>query len=379
MSQYGARGRAQAGQSYEQIVSHYYSGTTLGQQDPATVVRVLLASSYVPTSTAPARVVAEGGSWYAEIFPESLVTPFAAGSWAILGHDLLGTWTVSVYDPNGLLVASTAAADLVMRPTDAQTIFYMKFRDSLQKYDRYRGQMRLRANGTDSLQAINIVSLDDYLKGVVPAEVPATWPGQAVRAQAIAARSYVSYKLRTTNVWDVKPDHSHQVYGGVNIEHSASTKAVLDTSGMVVLDAQGKVAETVFHAVAGGHTENNEYAFVSSSGKPGSPVSYLRGVPDIDASGIAYEAGLSAYSWVTGSFTMTQLKGTLVRDSRTDVGTLSSITFDRGVSGRAYRVTLTGSKGTKTVSGGIFTNVYNAHKLSGGNLRSTLFYLEPAP
>ena len=382
MSQNGAFGRAKDGQSYTEILGHYFTNTSIGVQEPATVVRVLLATDYVPTEAAPARVVALDGSWFSDVFPESLVQPFPAGSSAVMARDLEGTWTASVYGPNGLLMASVATSDLLMQPTDELTLFYMKFRDSLKKHDTYRGQMRLRVTGTNSLHAVNIVSMDDYLKGVVPNEVPASWPKAAVRAQAIAARSFVSFRLRTTNIWDVKPDKSHQVYGGVKTEHPAATGAVLHTSGKIVLRANGKVAEALFHAVAGGHTENNEYAFLSG-GEPGTPVAYLRGKPDLDSDGVPYEikynASLSAFAWATGKFTMQQLSDILAKDSRTNVGLLTSMDFERGVSGRAWKVTVTGSKGSKSVTGGAFTNIYNANKLSGGNLRSTMFYLEPAP
>jgi stage II sporulation protein D len=287
-----------------------------------------------------------------------------------------------VYDGTaGTLLAVAPSDDFVMQPTNGGTLFYMKFRDSLRRYDLYRGQMRMRVNAS-GVQAINILGMDDYVRGVVPGEMPASWPARALRAQAVAARSFATFKLRTTNTWDVRPDKSFQLYGGVNKEHSATDDAVARTAGIIVLRPNGKVAETLYHAIAGGHTEHNEYAFVSSSGEVWvKPVSYLRGKPDVDSKGVPYEIkhrpNLGGFSWKTADFTMSQLSAILAKDSRTDVGPISSIDFNRGVSGRAYQVTLTGSKGTKQVSGGVFRNIYNKHKLAGGNLRSMLFYLEP--
>ncbi|MDQ3938029.1 MAG: SpoIID/LytB domain-containing protein, partial [Chloroflexota bacterium] len=371
LSQYGALGRAKAGQSWTDIVAHYYAGTTVGDIDPQRVVRVLLATAHKPTATEPARVVAHG-PWRSASFPEQIV-PFPTGSFAEL-KQLAGVWTVDVVDATGVLLARTPATDLLMEPADASTIFYMKFRDSLRRYDRYRGSMRLRGTA-DGVQAINVVSMDDYLRGVVPAEVPASWPKEAVRAQAVAARGYVLSKLKTTGLWDVKPDSSHQVYGGVNIEDARATDAVAHTSGKVVVRiSDGKPVETVFHAIAGGHTEHSEYVWPSSTGVPGSNVSWLRGRDDSKPGGGNYEDGAAGYSWSSGQVSMGMLSVIMSADSRTDVGLISSITFDRGVSGRVYRATLVGSKGTKYVSGGIFKNVYNKNPVAG-TLRSTLFYL----
>ncbi len=387
MSQYGAYGRAKDGQSWAQILGHYFTDTTIGAQDANTVVRVLLASSYSPTSDSPALIRAQkadssaAGTWFSETFPTSLNNPFPADSYADMRTNKEGSWTVSVRNADGVLLAAAETEDFLMQPSDGGTLFYMKFRDSLRKYDLYRGQMRMRATSSTTMQAVNIVQMDDYLKGVVPSEVPALWPKAAVRAQAVAARSYVSFKLRTTNTWDVKPDSSHQVYGGVNNEHSASTDAVLVTSGKIVVTSSGNVAETLFHAIAGGHTEHNEYAFLSG-GKPGTPVSYLRGKPDVDSNGVPFEikhSNPSGFAWVSGEFTWQQLSDILAKDSRTDVGLLSDIQFERGVSGRAWKVTVVGPKGTKSVTGGAFKNIYNKNKLSGGNLRSNMYFLEEVP
>ena len=73
----------------------------------------------------------------------------------------------------------------------------MKFRDSLPKYDLYRGSMRLLVNGS-GVECVNNVDMDDYLKGVVPAEMPPLWPIEAVKAQVVASRSYAYVRFRPT-------------------------------------------------------------------------------------------------------------------------------------------------------------------------------------
>jgi stage II sporulation protein D (peptidoglycan lytic transglycosylase) len=253
----------------------------------------------------------------------------------------------------------------------------MHFRDSLKKYDLYRGNMHLVVDGS-GVDAINVVSLDDYVRGVVPAEMPPLWPLEAVKAQALAARSYGYRHLHANRNWDVVPTSANQVYGGVVLEHPRSNQAVDETAGQVVMYGD-QVANTFFFTIAGGYTENNEYAWPSNRGRVvATPIPYLRGVPDYDENGVAYDAGAPGFAWQSAIFTWAQLQTILDADSRTDVGKLLSITFDRGVSGRIYRATITGSGGTVHVSGAIFKAVYNHNRVSGGTLNSTMFYLQPA-
>ena len=86
----------------------------------------------------------------------------------------------------------------------------------------------------------------------------------------------------------------------------------------------------------------------------------------------------SHFAWATDSFSWNRLDNILSRDSRTNVGTLTDLDFARGVSGRVYKVTLTGSAGRKTVSGPVFKAVFNSNS-DGPGLRSTMFFLEDAP
>jgi stage II sporulation protein D len=191
MSQYGAYGRAVDKQPYAEILAHYYHGTSLGTQPTDLPIRVLLASGFNPTDSEPARVEARkansaaAGTWYSDAFPDMV---FPAGSYAEMRRDPDGTWVVTVRDgQTGEELAAAATDDFLMQPTDAGTLFYMKFRDSLRRYDVYRGEMRMRVTSI-GLQAINILGMDDYVRGVVPGEMPASWPARAKRAQAVAAR-----------------------------------------------------------------------------------------------------------------------------------------------------------------------------------------------
>ncbi|HEV3486230.1 MAG TPA: hypothetical protein VG106_12535, partial [Vicinamibacterales bacterium] len=189
-------------------------------------------------------------------------------------------------------------------------------------------------------------------------------------------RTYAWPKMRSTRAWDILPTAAHQVYGGYGHEHPNSDAAVLATQNLV-LTYNGRVISALFHAAAGGHTENSEYAFVNDKGDPGTVVPYLRGKPDVDANGVPYDGNAGSYAWQTGQFTMAQLSAMMSSNTYTNVGEITNITYFRGVSGRVYKVVLEGTGGTKTVSGGKFKTVYNNNRLSRPEIKSNLFYLTP--
>jgi stage II sporulation protein D len=379
MSQYGARGRALAGQSAETILAHYYSGTTLGSVDPATPVRVLVLAGFAPTATSPLVLHGRSGSWsvdgIAGAWPADAkltVTPTTvAGS---------ATWRLTVTSVAGQqLGTATTCCSIRVRPQQSSTRLQVDSKPSL--YDTYRGLVRIYGSAT-KVSVVDEVGLDLYLRGVVPSEMPYTWPVQALRAQSIAARSYaVNHRHPSTGSYDFRDDTSAQVYHGVKGEKSATTTVVDGDPGRVLRYGTA-VANAMFHSAGGGATENNEDAFPSSSGTlVASPVAYLRGSSDRMPDGTPYDAASPYASWHTATYTVAQLSSYFARDVRTNVGTLTRIDLShRGVSGRLYRVTLTGSLGTKSVSGDVFRSVFNAWSPAADPpLRSNLFDLRPIP
>jgi stage II sporulation protein D len=379
MSQYGARGRAAAGQTYDFILAHYYTGTTLGTVDPTQQVRIMLNSAFTITPSSPARITARSGGWSSSLFVDELGAPlvFPADSYVQLEATTLG-WQAVAYDSAGLMLATVAASDVTIEPAESSTLLEMTWRSSLVRYTLYRGSMRMLVSGT-SVQAINIASLDDYVQGVVPAEMPPLWPIEAVKAQAVAARSYAMRHLHPDRTWDVVPTADNQVYGGATNEHPRSNLATQQTSGQVVM-YNGAVANTFFFTVAGGWTENNEYAWPSNAGKVvATPIPYLRGVSDYDENGLAYDRNAPGFAWQSNSFTWAQLSAMMKTDSRTNVGTLIDIQYKRGVSGRVYCVMLVGSARTVNVGGQVFKAVFNSANGTGVDLKSNMYYLEAEP
>ena len=114
----------------------------------------------------------------------------------------------------------------------------------------YRGSLRFLARG-DALLVINVVDLEAYLRGVVPAEMQASWPLEALRAQAVAARTYTMVNLDAAAPYDVCATSDCQVYRGIGIEHPRTDQAVADTAGQV-LTFGGTFARTYYHSDSGG-------------------------------------------------------------------------------------------------------------------------------
>jgi stage II sporulation protein D len=226
--------------------------------------------------------------------------------------------------------------------------------------------------------------MESYLKGVVPAEISASWPTESIRAQTIAARSYAEYRLHpTTGSFDVYNDTRSQVYLGYLAEKSATSAAVTATGGKVLRTSSGAKVTALFHSAGGGATENNDNVFVSSTGaKIAGVYSYLRGSMDRRADGTAYDDTSPYTTWKTKTYTLAQIQAWFAADSRSNVGTLVALDLrDRGVSGRLISVTLIGANGTtKKVSGDVFRSIFNANRPSGdAMMRSTLFDLVPVP
>jgi stage II sporulation protein D len=312
MSQYGAYGYAKHGFGYGDILAHYYTGTTLGSAADQSV-RVLLRDG--------ARSVSFRGAGSA----------CGTGLKPTKGYVAKRKGTgVVVRTKKGTRIARCGAA---MTAVGAPTVL-------VAGKGTYRGSLEVRASGS-ALQAINVVGIEDYVRGVIAEESPSSWPIEALKAQAVAARSYgLSTGTRggTFNLYD---DTRSQAYGGVGSETPKTDQAVSATRLQVVMYA-GKVAQTYFFSTSGGHTENNEF---SSLGFGGTPIPYLRGVDD------PYEAdAASPYEHWKRKFTIGRMNGALRSIGLR--GKLKSIAVtQRGTSPRIVRADLVGTGGRTSVSG----------------------------
>jgi stage II sporulation protein D len=204
----------------------------------------------------------------------------------------------------------------------------------------YRGSLEVRTSSS-GLDAINVLDIEDYVRGVVSRESPSSWPTEALKAQAVAARSYVLSTAAHGGTFDVFDDTRSQAYGGVGAETAKTDQAVSATHLQVVL-YRGKVAQTFFFSTSGGHTENNEFSSLGF-GQPAVP--YLRGVDDpYEAeAGSPYEHWKRKYSLGRMS---SALSGLGLRGKLRNI-----VVTQRGTSPRIVHANLIGSGGTTTVNG----------------------------
>jgi len=191
----------------------------------------------------------------------------------------------------------------------------------------------VRVDG-DGVTAINELDMDSYLRGVVAGEMPSSWPLEALKVQAVAARTYALATRKMTGAFDQYPDTRSQVYRGVIGESVRSDAAVRDTAGRIVTYA-GRPAVTYYFSTSGGYTENVEFSFVGSLSKP-----WLVGVPD------PYDTQSPYHRW-----TLTFSAAALDRKLGAPGSFKRLKVLQRGVSPRVVRAQVIGTRGTRTVTG----------------------------
>ena len=220
----------------------------------------------------------------------------------------------------------------------------------------FRGVMEFARTG-GSITAVNYLDIEEYLFGVVPAEMPPSWHPEALKAQAVAARTYALYILRhgsTHANFDICNTVHCQVYRGVGAEVESTNRAVLDTAGMAIFFG-GELIESVYFASSGGATENSEYVWVEA--RP-----YLRSAPD------PHE--YYPVMW-TRTFTFAELTNLLNRNNRS-IGTATNVTIgSTHYSGRVEALIIHGTGGTTTLTREEIRTFFGPS--AGGSLHSRNF------
>jgi stage II sporulation protein D len=198
---------------------------------------------------------------------------------------------------------------------------------------RYRGSIELIAH-QDGIEVINVVNVEAYLRGVVPAEMSASWPMAALKAQAVAARSYAISLAGAHGDYDLCAGVSCQVYRGMDAENARSDEAVRATDGIVVT-YDGRIARTYYFADSGGVTASSDEVW-------GKSVPYLVARPD-------------AVSPTGGDRWRVTLAPGVVEASLSrlgiGVGTVTGLqVLGRSQSGRVDRLAVVGTAGSATLS-----------------------------
>ena len=328
MSQYGAEGAARKGLTHRQILRFYYPGTRVGEIGGG--VTVLITGD----TTDDLVVVARRGL---------TIRDSKGGKSVALPDKGASLWRVSV---------TRGGVDRVAYFTDR----WRKWRD-LSGYGEfaaggapvtlvtptgrvtYRGRLRAVPvkSGSPARDTVNATSLENYVKGVVPREMPATWSPEAVQAQSVAARTYAAYERAhpLTSRYQICDTTSCQVYGGVTSEHPASNRAVIATR-REIRTYRGDPAFTQFSSSNGGW---------ASAGS----------VPYLPAKKDPYDgwSGNPNHSWTT-RITDSRIESVFPR-----IGNLRKIVVTRRDGngqwgGRVGAIRLVGSAASVTVSGDTF-------------------------
>jgi SpoIID/LytB domain protein len=271
MSQWGAYGQARAGRTYRRILAHYYTGTELGEapRRPSTRLRVLVADAVATvavTSAATFSVEDSTGRAY----------DLAAGA-VTVGPEL-----ELPVGPSG--AAKQLPGPVLFRPAKGGTLSFGG--------KGYRGELRVARAGK-RLQLVNVVALESYLLGVVPGEMPKDWPLEALKAQAVAARTYAIANLVKGKSFDLYSDWRSQVYYGVSSEAPGTTRAVRETRGEILTFA-GAPVQALYFSSSGGRTRSAIDIY-------GNETPYLVGVDD------PWDAASPHYRWEARAFTGSQL------------------------------------------------------------------------
>jgi stage II sporulation protein D len=309
LSQHGALGFAQNGWDYRRILGHYYTDTEIGSASGRTI-RVLLGDGRASVKFDGATRVNSKALDPAKTYTATRKN----GRVRIAG---VGTFS------NLAKVRGTA---IRWKGTSMNGV----------ANGRWRSYLELRPSSAGGLTVVNALGLDNYIRGVIAGEMPSGWHAEALKAQAIAARSYALTTNRGGPIFDQYPDTRSQVYRGVTGERPSTNAAVSATAGEVVT-YQGAVATTFFFSTSGGHTENVENSFVGSTPKP-----WLKGVDD------PYDEISPRHKW---RFVYTQSQITS-RLSGYVKGTFRGIkTVQRGVSPRIVYADVVGSRGRTRITG----------------------------
>jgi stage II sporulation protein D len=348
MSQYGAKGAAEAGESVSEIVGFYYPGTTPSQfsghvkvlitadNDNTTVVLPRAGLNVRDLASKQKWKLPDNGakSWRLAVSPGGVsVVSYLTDSWhrylALTGDGEFTAWgqPITLVLPSGSTVA-------------------------------YRGALRSLRPASDAItrDTVNVLRIDNYVKGVIPREMPASWSPAAVQAQAIAARTYASYEMQhpLSTTYQICDTTSCQVYGGYTAEDSRSNAAVDATAGQV-LTYDGEPAFTQFSSSNGGWSAAGSVPYLVAK------------EDDFEA-----ESGNPNLNWTV------KVDAAVIERRFPRLGNLKGITISRNAAyadgGRASSLVLVGSKdGAKTsvtVSGDAFRSVMG--------LKSTWFDLTAA-
>ena len=344
MSQYGAYGAAKQGLGWKEILAFYYPGTTLKTLSSSTKIKVLITSD----DDNNLRVLPAAGLTVSDGNDHSLTLPTGSKyrSWRIKrsGSGYRLSWKDA--DGDYTTLATGLDSSTWSFSTKAKIV---KVRMPNGATREYRGSVALVKRGSGG-RTVNKVKLEDYVRSVVPSEMPTSWAPDAVRAQAVAARSY-AIRIRdftSYSGYDICDTTACQVYGGkatttsggtrILRENAAGTAAARATAGTIVTYG-GQVALTQFASSNGGAMSTGGYPYLREKDDP-------------------YDGVVRSQAW---SRTIT---AKAVARAYPSVGTVEQLKITKRdgsgrYGGRVLSIKIVGSKKTQTVTGSAFQSKFS--------------------
>jgi SpoIID/LytB domain protein len=331
MSQYGAQGAARAGVTYDRILSTYYPGTALATRGGS--IRVLVSQD----TTDAVDVRAASGLRFRKVgssYKRSLPTR--------IGGRPVKNWRI-------VRVASSKTQSTLQYRTSSSYRSYKGIRwtgdGQFEGPSRiglmlpggtvsYRGAIRsaVPSKGSTARDTVNVLPVEHYVRGVVAAEMPAAWAPEALKAQAVAARTYGVRSMNPSRYYDICSTTACQVYGGASRETAATDAAVRATKGQYVT-YQGAPAMTQFSSSSGGRTSAGSLPYLVAGDDP-------------------YDgwAGNPNHAWTIS------VPASRIQKAYPSIGTLRSLQVTRRSGGgdwggRVASITLVGSTRSVSISG----------------------------
>ncbi len=359
MSQWGAYGAAKmANLSANQILHFYYPHTTLATKPTTQMVRILLTAAAASSTGYVAVAPAAGLS----------VTP-AAGTPSVLPTasphaQPITEWRLKPVSTTLTLqgrwgsgwhaVTRQLAAPVVISDTDSVVPVVEPGSGNATQTINYRGVVEAEIS-SGRAEAVNLVNLEDYLRSVVPSEMPASWSAAALQAQAVAARTYALRGIQHPKAswFDLFGDTRDQGYGGVGSESPRSDSAIQATAGEVVVDSTGAPILAQYSSADGGWTVSGGVNYLPARADP-----YDGAVPN------------TAHAWTA------PLAAATIASAFPAVGALKALVITgrdgHGVwGGRITGIALRGTRGSVSMTGSTFQLAFG--------LRSPWFRPTPTP
>ena len=376
LSQWGAQGWAEGAAgprlSGEEILAKYFPGADLVTLPSAPAFRVLISAPSTGcvgrTIGGVARMSSLGGMRVVSDADPSVVYAYAAP-----GQTLRASRSGA-----GVVVVDGWSGRAVYAGRDAVTIMPTQAWDPISIVEKglsYRGNIRLETVA-GVFTVVNVVSSDDYVRGVLSSEMLSFWEMEALRAQAVTARTYAAWKqsIADDRVWDVRDDTSDQCYGGHTAETERTSAAVDSTAGQFLF-WDGQPIRAMFSSANGGSSENPGCVFnairVGDTWGCAEGWPYLTVVPD-PAELAAYDKrgpNPHAELW-SEHFSGSEIRAQIVMDYGVDIGRFVSMAFNEGPGGRPISVVIRGSSRSVDLNGDQFLRATLG-------LRSTLVQTSP--